>query len=182
MRLICIPLWLSQAMSREGLAESALLDQSALSPFFSKKDLDCYDQLGQEFRLYFESYFGVEIPSHNEAPIHLGRPLECYSTLAMDLVISKLEREDPSDLTYKLVGRHLPADYQWGLTVRPLIGPNSTNTLGLFVYVFEGTAHQKDNANKQFLAELLELLYAHNLTIDKLAMTGFLGAYVKRLG
>lgn len=182
MRLICIPLWLSQAMNREGLAESALLDQSALKPFFSLKDLECYDKLASEARIYFESVLGVNIPGHDEAPVYLDRPLDCYGGTAMDRIVNSEGTEKAQDMKYQMVGRHLPSDFQWSFEVRPLSGPNSTDTLGLFVYVFEGTTQDKVNADEKFLAELLELLYAHNLTIDKLALTGFLGAYVKRLG
>jgi hypothetical protein len=182
MRLICIPLWLSQALNREGLAESALLDQSALSPFFPQKDLECYDRLANETRMYFESVFGVTLPGHDEAPVHIDRPLNAFEKTGMDAVVERLEQTDKTDLAYKLIGRHLPPGFQWSFAVRPLSGPNSTDTVGLFVYVFEGTGNDKVEADKKFLAELLELLYAHNLTIDKLAMTGFLGAYVKRLG
>lgn len=52
----------------------------------------------------------------------------------------------------------------------------------MFVYLIEGTIEDKTSADTAFLSELLELLYAHNLTIDKLAQSGFLGAYINRLG
>lgn len=182
MRLICIPLWLSQAMSREGLTESALLDKSALSPFFPLKDLESYAELGTAARQYFEYTFGVEIPAHDEAPVFIDRPIECFASKTVDFVIKGMEDGTDLSFAYKLIGRNLPPGFQWSFTARPLAGPNSTDTVGLFVYVFEGSPEEKREADEKFLAELLELLYAHNLTIDKLAMTGFLGAYVTRLG
>lgn len=37
MRLICVPLWLSQTLTYHGLPESALLNEAALSPTCLKR-------------------------------------------------------------------------------------------------------------------------------------------------
>lgn len=183
MRLIFVPLWLSQAIQQQGLPESALLDQSALSPYLSKKDLSCYNRLAMNAREYLEMAFGVELSSSSEALVHVDRPLRDLATSITDDIVNRMESgNDEQGLAYEMVGRHLPAGFQWSFKARPLNGPNSTDTVGLFAYVFEGTSEDRAKANEVFLAELLELLYAHNLTIDKLAWTGFLGAYVNRLG
>jgi hypothetical protein len=175
-------MWLHQAMNREGLVESALLDHAALSPYFSKKDLECYDSLVHDARAYFERTLGVTVPGHDEAPVYLDRPLNCYCSNAMERTVNELEGNDDSDMTYNVIGRHLPVGFQWSFNVRPLNGIDGSDAVGLFAYTFEGTSEDKVAADKMFLSQLLQLLYAHNLTIDKLAMTGLLGAYVKRLG
>lgn len=183
MRLIFVPLWLSQAMQQQGLPESALLDQSALSPFFSKKDLNCYNRLALNARDYLEMAFGIELSSSAEALVSVDRPLPDLAISTTDHIVNEFERSnDERGVAHEMVGRHLPTGYQWSLKAQPLPGPKGGDVIGLFAHVFEGTSEDKVHADTAFLAELLDLLYAHNLTIDKLAWTGFLGAYVNRLG
>lgn len=187
MRLICVPLWLSQTLKHHGLPESALLNESALSPYLAKKDLECYNHLSLDANEYLEQTFGIQnVVHHWSSPVRVDRPfgLTGEETVSMaDQIVRDLENsQGTKGLDYAMVGRHLPAGYYWSLQARPLNGIKGDGAIGLFVYLIEGTIEDKTSADTAFLSELLELLYAHNLTIDKLAQSGFLGAYINRLG
>lgn len=184
MRLICVPLWLSQTLKHHGLPESALLDRKTLSPYLATLDLDCYNTLYIDVNEYLEKTFGVQDVAHNA--VALIRAVAPFKEMINDSIAAQIVRDleksqETKGLDYAMTGRHLPAGYYWSLSARPLNGTQGDSAIGLFVYLIEGTIEDKTKADAAFLSELLELLYAHNLTIEQLAQTGFLGAYINRL-
>lgn len=151
-----------------------------------KKDLDCYNDLSLDANEYLEKTFGIQnLVHHASAPVRVDRPFGQSSDVKASLaarIVRDLEiSQGTKGLDYAMVGRHLPSGYVWSMTARPLNSTQGDGAIGLFVYLIEGTSADKIEADTVFLSELLELLYAHNLTIDRLAQSGLLGAYINRL-
>jgi hypothetical protein len=176
MRLIFVPLWLSQVLDREKLTESALLDKERLLSYLSKADLGCYVNLPYRGAAYLEEVMGLDFPVNDpDFGFYLSKPFPIE-----DHEVDTRRLKD-SSFAGDMIGRHLPEEYRMWLELRPISGANGDDAIGIFATLAERGKEGVDGY-KRFLPELVKLLYAHNLTVSELARTGLLGAHIQTLG
>ena len=167
MKILYVPLWLTNAMTSKGLLERDLLNSSVLKRHFSLNDLEHYKKSKTFFSLYMKNVYGINLDNILIEPIVLDND-------SYDLSNDNTGEQVSYD-TYLLGVNYNKHESSLNFSPKYL-----TSNVGDDIIVIYGNlidANEVDSC--RFIDSLLKLFYDRNRSIQEIASSGLIKAYLK---
>lgn len=174
MKLLIVPLWLSNVLKDNALSKPALLNAETLAPFLSKNDLRAYKAINSYGYVYGINFLIKAAESLNKPDMP---SFDYLSTSKVDK--TELEKQHISGSAKKydeelLIGFPLTEGFYLSFTVDLVDG----DIIMLSAVVQKGQFTERSDAREKVYSEVLELLYASN-SIGVVANTSLMREYIQ---